>query len=105
MSVIVATDSTFALEVLESPLPVVVDFWAEWCAPCKQLAPILEELSDTYDGRVKFVSVNTEDNLQTMADNDIRSLPTVYVFSGGQLLESFIGAVPKSKLRAVLDSL
>jgi thioredoxin 1 len=105
MSVTAVTDATFAEEVLQSPIPVVVDFWADWCVPCKQLAPILEVLSQAYEGQVKFVSVDTNENLQAMSDNDIRTLPTVYVFSQGQLVESFLGAVPKSKLRAAIESL
>ncbi|MCL1923555.1 MAG: thioredoxin [Propionibacteriaceae bacterium] len=105
MTVTAVTDATFTAEVLESPIPVVVDFWADWCVPCKQLTPILEELSETYAGQVKFVSVDTNENLEAMAANDIRTLPTVYIFSQGQLVESFLGAVPKSKLRSVLDSL
>lgn len=103
MSILAVTDATFSSEVLDSTTPVLVDFWADWCVPCRQLTPILEELSQTYAGKVKFVSVDTNANPQAMASNDIRTLPTVYIFSGGQIVESFLGSVPKSKLKTALD--
>ena len=105
MSVTAVTDATFVDEVLQSPLPVLVDFWADWCVPCKQLAPIVEELSEAYAGRVKFTSVDTNENPGAMADNDIRSLPTIHIFSNGILVETLIGSVTKMKLRQVLDAL
>ncbi|MDR0488711.1 MAG: thioredoxin [Propionibacteriaceae bacterium] len=104
MSVTAISYADFQQDVLESPVPVLVDFWANWCVPCKKLAPILEELSETYS-QVKFVSVDTEENPDAMLAHDIRTLPTVLIFRGGELVESFLGDVPKLKLRAALDSL
>ena len=104
MTVTPISNADFRQEVLESSVPVLVDFWANWCVPCKKLAPILEELSQAYD-HVKFVSIDTEENPDAMLENDIRTLPTVLIFQGGELVNSFLGDVPKMKVRAALDSL
>ncbi len=98
------TDATFATEVLQSSQPVLVDYWADWCAPCRQLAPVIEELAEKYQGQVKFVSVDTNDNMGVAAQQDIRTLPTVQIFVNGQVVESHVGSVTKMKLRQSLDS-
>jgi thioredoxin 1 len=97
------TDAEFDQEVLKSDLPVLVDFWAPWCGPCRMVAPIVEELAQEYDGRVKFVKVNTDDNVGTAVRYGIRSIPTLLVFKGGQPVAQVIGFRPKSELKKVLE--
>ncbi len=97
------TDAEFEREVLEAELPVLVDFWAEWCGPCHVIAPILDELADEYDGRVKFVKLDTEENFDTADHYGIRSLPTLAVFKGGERVDQILGARPKSDLRQSLE--
>ena len=96
------TDANFDTEVLKSEKPVLVDFWAPWCGPCRMVAPIVEELSTEYDGRVKFVKLNTDDNVKVATQYQIRSIPTLLVFKGGQVVDQIVGAVPKSKLEDTL---
>jgi len=102
-NIVTATDQTFATEVLGADLPVVVDYWADWCGPCKQLAPIVDELAQQYAGRVKFVKVDTNVETATAAHQDVRMLPTIQVFVRGQMVNSIVGAVPKMKLRQAID--
>ena len=97
------TDAEFDQEVLKADLPVVVDFWAEWCGPCKVVAPLLEELADEYDGKIKFVKVDTEENFETPSSYGILSLPTLLVFKEGQQIERITGARPKGDLIRYLD--
>ena len=97
------TDADFAATVLAPPRPVVVDFWADWCAPCKQLSPILDELAGTYDGKIDFVKLDTNANTSVPARYGVLRLPTVLVFSGGEVVKQFMGAVPKLQLRKALD--
>ncbi len=97
------TDAEFEREVLEAELPVLVDFWAEWCGPCHVIAPILEELADEYDGRVKFVKLDTEENFDTGDRYGIRSLPTMLVFKDGQRVDEIMGAHPKKDLVRTLE--
>ena len=97
------TDTEFEEEVLHADLPVLVDFWAEWCGPCHTIAPILEELAEEYDGKVKFVKVDTEENFDTTDRYGVRSLPTLLVFKGGQQVDKIIGAKPKGDLKRSLD--
>ena len=97
------TDAEFEQEVLKADLPVVVDFWAEWCGPCKVISPILEGLAEEYDGKIKFVKVDTEENFETPESYGILSLPTLLVFKEGQQIERITGAHPKGDLMRYLD--
>jgi len=98
------TDANFESEVLKSETPVLVDFWAPWCGPCRMVAPIVDELSEEYDGRVKFVKLNTDDNIGTASTYGIRSIPTLLVFKGGQPVGQIIGFRPKGELKKRLDA-
>lgn len=95
---VVLTDDNFKTEVLESPVPVLVDFWAEWCGPCKQIAPIVEELARTYNGKLKVGKVDVDANNQTALNYMIRSIPSLLIFKNGKVIEQVIGAVPKQQL-------
>ena len=97
------TDATFASVVLTSSRTVVVDFWADWCAPCKQLSPILDELAKTYDGQIDFVKLDTNANPAVPSKYGVLRLPTVLVFQDGEIVKQFMGAVPKLQLRKALD--
>ena len=97
-------DSDFDQEVLESETPVLVDFWAEWCAPCKMVAPVLDDLANEYDGKVKFVKVDVDGNPETATKYGIRSIPTLLVFKDGIPVDQVVGAVPKSVIKKHLDS-
>ncbi len=96
-------DGEFEKEVLKSDQPVLVDFWATWCAPCRAIAPAIEELATKYKGKVKVAKVNIDDNQNTPQQYGIRSIPTLLVFKGGKVVEQIVGAVPKSKLEAALQ--
>ncbi len=98
------TDANFADEVIKSDTPVLVDFWAPWCGPCRMVAPVVDELSEEYDGKVKFVKLNTDDNVRTASQFGIRSIPTLLVFKGGEVAGQIVGFRPKSDLKKRLDA-
>ena len=97
------TDDTFTAEVLQSPLPVLVDYWAEWCGPCKMIAPILEEVSTAYEGKLQIAKMNVDENRDIPAKFGIRGIPTLMIFKGGQLAATKVGAMSKAQLTAFID--
>ncbi|HEX9400769.1 MAG TPA: thioredoxin [Anaeromyxobacter sp.] len=95
-------DGTFDQEVLKSDVPVLVDFWAVWCGPCKAIAPAVEELAKQYKGKVKIAKMNVDDHQSVPQQYGIRSIPTLLLFKGGRVVDTIVGAVPKSKLEESL---
>ena len=98
------TDTTFTPEVLQAPLPVLVDYWAEWCGPCRMIAPILEEVAKEYAGRLTVAKLNVDENQQTPQKYGIRGIPTLMLFKNGNIEATKVGAVSKSQLTAFIDS-
>ncbi|MFH1267550.1 MAG: thioredoxin [Planctomycetota bacterium] len=99
---IVGTDDNFEAEVLQSELPVLVDFWAPWCGPCRMVGPIVEELADLYSGRLKVVKVNVDESPGVAGSFGIRSIPTLTLFQGGEAVNGLVGAVPRAKLEELV---
>ncbi|MBT3278901.1 MAG: thioredoxin [Phycisphaerales bacterium] len=104
-NLIEVTDDTFPAEVLEADGPVLVDFWAEWCMPCKMLMPVIEELASDFDGKIKFVKVNTDIGQRTAMQFGISSIPTLLVFQGGEVVKKFVGPQPKPTLTEALTEI
>jgi thioredoxin 1 len=98
------TDASFDSDVLKSDAPVLVDYWAEWCGPCKQIAPVLEELAESYGGKLKVAKMDVDANQEIPAKHNIRGIPTLMLFKGGQVVATKVGAMSKSQLTAFLDS-
>jgi thioredoxin 1 len=98
------TDANFEQEVLKSDKPVLVDFWAPWCGPCKAIAPVIEELANEYAGRLKVVKINVDDNPQTPQQYNVRGIPNLLIIKGGQVANQIVGAVPKRNLVQAVDS-
>jgi len=98
------TDDSFETEVLKGAVPVVVDFWAEWCGPCKLISPVLDELAGEYSGRVKVTKLNVDENPSTSMKYGVRSIPTLLFFKNGEIVDRLIGAAPKAELKKKFDA-
>ncbi len=98
------TDENFEDEVINSPIPVVVDFWATWCVPCRAIEPVVEELSKVYDGKVKVVRINVDESQRTPARFGIRGIPTLLLFKNGRVKGQLVGAVPRSKIEELFQN-
>ena len=99
------SDASFEADVLQSEIPALVDFWAEWCGPCKMIAPILDEIADEYDGKIKVCKINVDSNPETAAKFNVRGIPTLLVFKNGVVEATKVGALSKGQLTEFVDSL
>jgi thioredoxin 1 len=104
MATVAVTDATFDEEVRKSDVPVVVDFWAEWCGPCRQIGPSLEELAKQFEGKVKIVKVNVDENPDSPAVLGVRGIPALFLFKDGQVVSNKVGAAPKAALQSWIES-
>ena len=104
MKLLEITAANFESEVLNSDLPVLIDFWAAWCGPCRMVAPVVEELAGEYEGKVKIGKLDVDNNQQTAIKYGVRSIPTLLIFKNGEIKDTIIGAVPKSQISQKLDA-
>lgn len=102
-SLLHVNDKNFTSEVLQSGIPVLVDFWATWCGPCRAISPIVEELAKEYSGRVKITKLNVDENPATPAQYGVRGIPALLLFKDGMILDQIIGSVPKARLKALIE--
>lgn len=105
MKPITLTDANFEEEVLQSDVPVLIDFWAVWCGPCRIIAPVVEELAEEYDGKVKVGKLDVDENQESAVKYGVRSIPTLLIFKGGEVADTIIGAVPKAQIQQRLEAL
>jgi thioredoxin 1 len=103
-NIVHVTDASFEKEVLKSPQPVLIDFWAPWCGPCRAIAPIIDELAADYAGRLKVVKINVDDNPETPSRYGVRGIPNLLIIKNGQVKEQIVGAVPKGNLVRAVDN-
>ncbi len=99
------TDDSFEQEVLKSDIPVLIDFWATWCAPCRLLSPVIDQLADEFEGRVKVSKLDVDNNQQTAMSLGVRSIPAVLIFKNGEIVDNIVGNVPKAKLTERLNAI
>ncbi len=99
------TDNTFKQEVLDSSIPVLVDFWAPWCGPCRMIAPVIDEISSEYEGKAKIVKINTDENPYSASEYQITAIPTLLFFKNGKVVKEMVGVVSKEEIKKVLDDL
>jgi thioredoxin 1 len=104
MSVMHFTDENFKKEVLESPTPVLVDFWATWCGPCRMVAPVIEEMAKEYAGKIKVGKVDVDSNSQTATQYGIMSIPTIMVFKNGKVMDQVVGALSKGQFKSMIEA-